>query len=197
MEILIGIILIAAIIYLLSKVSGDKKAESYADMNKQIDESMQKSEEESLKEYKQTIRSRMERRKLVMDVLYEIGCIPEIDDEDYICFKYQGAEYSIDADNNYAMITIWCFGVYITEIEELSIVQEAINETNLNSFAKYIYAVNESHVRVHTKSQISFIAQIPELEKYLRIILEEVFASYKEVFQKEIEHLKMKRIGLN
>ena len=69
-------------------------------------------------------------RNLVIKTLKEIGCQPEVNDEDDICFKYQGEDFFIDADNRVPFITLWkIFGVPLTI--DVNIMKEAINQTNL------------------------------------------------------------------
>ena len=48
----------------------------------------------------------MKTRDLVIETLKKIGCQPEVDDKDNICFKYQGESMYVSADNNFKFVTI-------------------------------------------------------------------------------------------
>ena len=43
----------------------------------------------------------MKTRDLVIETLKKVGCQPEVDDKDNICFKYQGESLYVSADNNF------------------------------------------------------------------------------------------------
>lgn len=196
MEVFIGIIIVSLFIYLLSKISSDKKAEA----NKPNEE-IQISEEEALKEYKASIRQNMERRKLVLDVLQGIGCVPEIDEEGSICFKYQGSEFTIDADDNYKAISIWLLWAAEFSLGELDIVKEAINDVSFKSYICCVWKIDEesSKVSIHLKTIILFISEIPDIENYLTSILNGFFSLYHNQFEKRMEELRMgkNKVGLN
>ena len=48
----------------------------------------------------------MKTRDLVIETLKKVGCQPEVDDKDNICFKYQGESLYVSADNNFKFITM-------------------------------------------------------------------------------------------
>ena len=154
-----------------------------------------KAMDEVIKNLKNEIVIPMETRDLVITTLESIGYNTEIDEEDNICFKYQGATFLIDADNNYSGITIWLKDAFTTILDEMDIVQEAINCANFNPFVKYIYVRDEEHntISVQLKTELIFIPEIPNLELYLDTIIGEFYSSYKNIFKKELERLREKR----
>lgn len=122
--IVLGLILIV-IAYFFGRIGfafeEDKEQSEYAKTNDAIDKAIDAEDNKT--------------RNLVISTLKEIGCQPEVDDEDRICFKYQGEEFFIDADNNYQFVTLWdtwwlCVDLDNANVENL---KEAINLNNINT----------------------------------------------------------------
>lgn len=63
------------------------------------------------------------------------------------------------------------------DIDEFSRLRKAVNESNLNNSVTAVYTIDKesSTVNVHSKSVILFIPQIPDIENYLRLELNEFF----------------------
>lgn len=120
-------------------------------------------------------------RDLFLETLTNIGCQYEIDPEDDdIRFGYQGEYFVVRANNENRYIQIydthWAH-VELYDVDEFTRLKKAINDSNINNSVITIYTINEagSNVDVHCKSTILFIPQIPELENYLRLELNEYF----------------------
>lgn len=123
-----------------------------------------------------------ETRNIIINTLKEIGCQPEIDDEDRICFKYQGEEFFIDADNNYQFITLWdtwwlCIDLDNTNVEHL---KEAINLGNINTIVSTVYTIDEDNKQmgIHCKAIIVFTPSITNKGDYLKTILNDCFRAH-------------------
>ena len=119
-------------------------------------------------------------RDLFLETLTKIGCQYEIGDDDDINFGYQGEYFLVRANNENRYIQIYDthWGhVELYDIDEFTRLKKAINESNINNCVTTIYTIDEagSNVNVHCKSTILFISQIPELEDYLRLELNEFF----------------------
>jgi hypothetical protein len=121
-------------------------------------------------------------RDLFLETLTKLGCQYEIDnDEDEkIHFAYQG-EYITALTNNYRQFvhiydTHWGH-VELYDVDELSRLKKAINESNLRNIVTTVYTVDEagSNVDVHCKAAILFVPEIPDTEDYLRLELNEFF----------------------
>ena len=121
-------------------------------------------------------------RDLFLETLTKLGCQYEIDnDEDEkIHFAYQG-EYFTALTNNYRQFvhiydTHWGH-VELYDVDELSRLKKAINESNLRNIVTTVYTVDEagSNVDVHCKAAILFVPEIPDTEDYLRLELNEFF----------------------
>jgi hypothetical protein len=128
-------------------------------------------------------------RDLFMETLTKIGCqyeLAEKEDDNSIYFAYQGENFVVDASNENNYIRIWDthWGhVELYDVDELSRLKKAINNSNLNTGVTTVYTIDEvgHNVDVHCKSVVLFIEQIPDIEKYLRVELNEFFRAHQYV----------------
>jgi len=128
-------------------------------------------------------------RDLFMETLTKIGCqyeLAEEEDDDRIFFAYQGEHFFAGVRNDWQYIhvydTHWGH-VELYDIDEFARLKKAINESNLNNCVTTVYTIDEagSNVDVHCKTTILFIPQIPDLENYLRLELNEFFRAHQFV----------------
>lgn len=128
-------------------------------------------------------------RDLFMETLTKIGCqyeLAEEEDDDRIFFAYQGEHFFAGVRNDWQYIhvydTHWGH-VELYDIDEFTRLKKAINESNLNNCVTTVYTIDEagSNVDVHCKTTILFIPQIPDLENYLRLELNEFFRAHQFV----------------
>ena len=135
-------------------------------------------------------------RELFLETLTKIGCQYEFGegDDDRIFFAYQGEHFIVDASNERLFITIldaqWG-QVELYDIDELSRLKKAINGSNMYNTVVTVYTIDETActVDVHSKSTILFIPQIPQLDNYLRMQLNEFFRAHHYV---ENEMIKLR-----
>ena len=128
-------------------------------------------------------------RDLFLETLSMIGCQYELgegDDKDRIYFAYQGENFLADASNEGRYVTIWdpCWEhVELYDIDELSRLRKAINISNLNCSTTTVFTIDEAgHTfDVHCKAVILFIPQIPDIENYLRVELNDFFLAHQFV----------------
>ena len=128
-------------------------------------------------------------RDLFMETLTKIGCqyeLAEEEDDDRIFFAYQGENFFAGVRNDWQYIQIYDthWGhVELYDIDEFARLKKAINESNLNNCVTTVYTIDEagSNVDVHCKTTILFIPQIPDLENYLRLELNEFFRAHQFV----------------
>ena len=128
-------------------------------------------------------------RDLFMETLTKIGCqyeLAEEEDDDRIFFAYQGEHFFAGVRNDWQYIhvydTHWGH-VELYDVDEFSRLRKAINESNMNNSVTTVYTIDEagSNVDVHSKTVILFIPQIPDLENYLRLELNEFFRAHQFV----------------
>ena len=81
----------------------------------------------------------------------------------------------------YDRVLIEPSGIY--DVDEFSRLRKAINLSNLNNCVTTIYTIDEEgkNVDVHCKSTVLLIPQIPEIDNYLRIELNEFFRAHQFV----------------
>lgn len=126
-------------------------------------------------------------RGLFIRTLRNIGCQYEKEEDgDRIFFAYQGENFVADVRNGASYIQIWDthWGhVELYDIDEFTRLKKAVNGSNLNNSVTTIYTIDEDgkNVDVHCKSVILFIPQIPNLEDYLRLELNEFFRAHQYV----------------
>ena len=128
-------------------------------------------------------------KDLFLATLTKIGCqyeLAEEEDDNSIYFAYQGENFVVDASNENNYIRIWDthWGhVELYNVDELSRLKKAINNSNLNTGVTTVYSIDEvgHNVDVHCKSVVLFIEQIPDIEKYLRVELNEFFRAHQYV----------------
>ena len=128
-------------------------------------------------------------KDLFLATLTKIGCqyeLAEKEDDNSIYFAYQGENFVVDASNENNYIRIWDthWGhVELYNVDELSRLKKAINNSNLNTGVTTVYTIDEvgHNVDVHCKSVVLFIEQIPDIENYLRVELNEFFRAHQYV----------------
>lgn len=140
-------------------------------------------------EMKQELMENKGTRDLFLEILTKIGCQYELggeEDNNRIYFGYQGEHFFVEATNEGWYIHIYDthWGhVELYDIDEFTRLKKAINTSNLNNSVMTIYTIDEAgnNVDVHCKSTILFIPQIPRLEDYLRLELNEFFRAHQHV----------------
>lgn len=128
-------------------------------------------------------------RDLFMETLTKIGCQYELAEEEgdnRIFFAYQGEHFFADTTNEVRYVHLWDthWGhVELYDIDEFARLKKAINGSNLNNSVTTVYTIDEDgkNVDVHSKSIILFVPQIPDLEDYLRLELNEFFRAHQYV----------------
>ena len=125
-------------------------------------------------------------RDLFLDTLTRIGCQYELGEGDDIIFGYHGEQFIVKANNNNHFIhiydTYWGH-VELYNVEDLSRLKKAINVSNLSNSVTAVYTVNEAGgtVDVHSKMAILFISEIPAVDDYLRMELDEFFRAHETI----------------
>lgn len=148
-----------------------------------------------LEQSKKTMEETKGTRDLFLEVLTQMGCRYEIDEEDnQIRFKWQGGHFTADAQNDCAFIVVWYLywdEYELYDIDTLSRVKRVINDANINYNINVVYSINEagSTFHVHSKKHILLISQIPDIEEYLQSVLGQ-FYHVRHYVEAELEKLK-------
>ena len=139
---------------------------------------------------------------LVYEVLRKIGCEPaeekQIGDEYYVYFNYQGETSLIIAKRDTKWINVYDLWWYslssYKDIEEFSILRKLINEENKNGSYIVFYTINNENeqIDVHTKKNVLFIPQIPDIDQYLISVLQYFFETKRNIFIELEKHKVVK-----
>jgi hypothetical protein len=73
--------------------------------------------------------------------------------------------------------------VELYDVDEFTRLKKAVNEANLRHSVTTVYTIDEagSNVDVHCKSVILFIPEIPAIEEYLRLELNDYFRVHETI----------------
>lgn len=113
---------------------------------------------------------------LVLATLRSIGCDPEIEEHDnnnWVGFEYQGEHFNIQCSDDCRLITIydnWWYQISIySDIEEIAELHKIINLVNQYASCTLVYTANKEieQIGVHSKKEILFRKEIPNIDKYL------------------------------
>lgn len=135
-------------------------------------------------------------RLLVMRVLRNMGVEPELDEKENIRFQYQGEKFMVEADNECLFINVYDLWWYhlstYCDVEEFARMQKVVNLINSYSSCTVLYTINKEAemIGVHSKKNILFVQQIPNLEGYLTSVLDAFFKVQRTVMT-EIERMKV------
>ena len=133
-------------------------------------------------------------RQLALKTIENIGSKPEYTEEGRIQFDYQGITFLIEATNDCAFVNLiwpWCHSFSKFDIDEYARVQKVVNDINARGVVSVFYGETDSDdVAVHIKKHFLFVPQIPDLEEYLRLILDSFFRTVRTL-DVEIEKFRL------
>ena len=127
-------------------------------------------------------------RDLFLEVLTKIGCQYQLGegDDTRIFFAFQGENMFADASNESLYVVVWDTyweHVELYDINEVSRMRKAINNSNLNSSVTTVYTIDKegSNMDVHSRSMFAFVPQMPSIEDYLKAELGKFFRAHQLV----------------
>lgn len=143
-------------------------------------------------------------RELFLATLNRIGCQYQManeENDERIFFAYQGEHFIANANNILRFIQLWDTHwehIELYDIDEFARLKKVINLANLNNSVMTIYTIDEDAktVDVHCKSTVLFIPEIPDIEDYLKLELNEFFRAHQFV-KLEMAKLRDKEETLN
>lgn len=130
----------------------------------------------------------MEMRKLLIDILKNIGCQPEVNKEfEKIDFKYQGKGFFIDIESEsfFTIYDTW-WGTVDLDDPNIENLKEAINTTNVNATPVTLYSIekDENLLVVHSRYRMSLAKETPNKETLFMTVLDSFFSTHKEVYKR-------------
>ena len=133
-------------------------------------------------------------RQLALKTIEHIGSEPKYTEEGRIQFEYQGVIFLMEAANDCAFVNLiwpWCHSFSKFDIDEFARVQRVANNINARGVVSVFYGETDSDdVAVHIRKNFLFVPQIPELDDYLKLILDSFFRTARTL-DLEIEKCRM------
>jgi hypothetical protein len=133
-------------------------------------------------------------RQLALRTIENIGSKPEYTEEGRIQFEYQGIVFLMEAANDCLFVNLiwpWCHSFSKFDIDEFARVRQVVNEINLRDTLSVVYTISDSDdVALHIKTNFLLVPQIPEVEEYLKLILNCFFRTARTL-EVEIEKCRM------
>lgn len=136
---------------------------------------------------------------LVLTTLRKIGCGPLMESQgnlNYVYFTYQGENYAIECSDDCNFINIydtWWYSMSIySDIEEIANLHKVVNLANQHVNCTLLYTTNKEieEIGIHSRKNLLFIKEIPELDKYLIGVLNGFFKAQRLVLT-ELEKCKV------
>jgi hypothetical protein len=113
-----------------------------------------------------------------------------------VYFTYQGEKFTIECNDDCFFIIIydtWWYSISIySDVEEIANLHKVVNLANQQVNCTLLYTTNKEieEIGVHSKKNILFIKEIPELDKYLIGTLDDFFKVQRFVLT-ELEKCKV------
>ena len=118
-------------------------------------------------------------RQLALRTIENIGSTPQYTEEGRIQFEYQGIVFLMEAANDCLFVNLiwpWCYSFSQFDIDEFARVRQVVNEVNMHDTLSVIYSITDSDdVALHIKKHFLLVPQIPDVEEYLKLILNSFF----------------------
>lgn len=137
----------------------------------------------------------MSRVELWQHVLQELNVDtrPDEDHKGRYHFDYQGGHFYVDIDDYAFAEVYYAFieEVELSDVEEVSLMRRAINETNYNACPTVVYSTDKDgdKMYVHMLQSVLLVPQIPQASEYLKSRLN-VFFQLQRHFAGIVDRLR-------
>jgi hypothetical protein len=154
--------------------------------------------ETDMSENNQVVETNMEEtistRQLALNTIEHIGSEPKYTEEGRIRFEYQGVVFLMEAIDECMFVNLiwpWCHYFSKFDIDEFARVQRVVNNINARGLVSvFYYETDSDDVAVHIRKNFLFVPQIPELNDYLKLILDNFFRTVRTL-DVEIEKCRL------
>ena len=151
-------------------------------------------DQEGYQEKESNIEETISTRQLVLTTIEKIGSNPECTENERIQFEYQGVIFLMEAVDDCKFVNLigpWCHNFSKFDIDEFSRVRQVLNDINARGIVSVFYSITDSdEVVVHIKKQFLFVQQIPNIEDYLKLMLD-IFFRTARTLRVEIEKCRV------
>ena len=187
---IIGVLVILALYYYYRyRQEEDNNTEIYQE-NNQVDNYENRSSME------ETIST----RQLALNTIESIGSEPQYTEDGRIQFEYQSVIFLMEATNECLFVNLiwpWCHSFSKFDIDEFARVRQVVNKVNLQETVSVVYTISDSDdVALHIKKNFLFVPQIPQIENYLKLILNGFFRTARTL-ELEIEKCRLQECEKN
>ena len=196
MELLWGLVIIVAVVVAALMRNREEDQKTIEELQNRLTAEKKKAEEaeQLAAERQQAPLGKPHTRDLFLETLTKMGCKYEFDEEDRICFQWQGGYFVAIASNENLFVTVWYFqwGEWeLYDIDMLSRVKRVINDANINYSLNVVYTLNEEggNFYIHSSKNFVFVPHLPDIEGYLQAMLGEFFTVRRYV-EKELDKLE-------
>lgn len=136
----------------------------------------------------------MPTRTLLQLALRQLGIEYDFDEDNCFIAIYQGEHFKIVAENDSRIIDIydlWWYHAPLDDIDNLSLVKQAVNDYNIRGKAKLVYSFSREDdvIGVHGMMHFVWVEGIPNIDQYLRAQLDIMLAAHQQFYQ-IMEHLR-------
>ena len=118
-------------------------------------------------------------RQLALNTIKNVGSEPIYTEDGRIQFEYQGVIFLMEAVNDCVFVNLiwpWCHSFSKFDIDEFARVRQVVNDINAWGAASVFYSITDSDdVAVHLKKHFLMVPQIPDLDDYLKLMLDILF----------------------
>lgn len=132
-------------------------------------------DQEGYQEKESNMEETISTRQLVLTTIEKIGSNPECTEDERIQFEYQGVIFLMEAVDDCKFVNLigpWCHSFSKFDIDEFSRVRQVLNDINTRGMASVFYSITDSdEVAVHIKKHFLLVQQIPNIDEYLKLML--------------------------
>ena len=151
-------------------------------------------DQEGYQEKESNMEETISTRQLVLTTIEKIGSNPECTVDERIQFEYQGVIFLMEAVDDCKFVNLigpWCHSFSKFDIDEFSRVRQVLNNINARGMTSVFYSITDSdEVAVHIKKHFLFVLQIPNIEDYLKLMLD-IFFRTARTLHVEIEKCRV------
>ena len=151
-------------------------------------------DQEGYQEKESNMEETFSTRQLALTTIKRIGSEPKYTEDGHIQFEYQGVIFLMEATDECKFVNLiwpWCHSFSKFDIDEFARVRQVMNEINARGMASVFYSITDSdEVAVHIKKHFLLVQQIPNIEDYLKLMLD-IFFRMARTLHVEIEKCRV------
>lgn len=151
-------------------------------------------DQEGYQEKESNMEETFSTRQLALTTIKKIGSEHKYTEDGHIQFEYQGVIFLMEATDECKFVNLiwpWCHSFSKFDIDEFARVRQVLNDINAKGMTSVFYGITDSdEVAVHIKKHFLFVQQIPNIEDYLKLMLD-IFFRTARTLHVEIEKCRV------